>query len=41
MDWSPLQDDVYLKGTLFVRVTDRQGRPKERCQLVVRACGYV
>jgi hypothetical protein len=40
--FSPFEDDVYLKGTLTVRVRERRGggpRPGQR--VVVRACGFV
>ena len=39
-DWSPLEEDVLLKGSLSVRVVgkDRLPQPKRR---VVRGCGFV
>jgi hypothetical protein len=41
-DFCPLQDDVWLKGTLVVRAVSRQGgRPQPGKRVRVRACGYV
>jgi len=40
-DWSPLEEDVLLKGSLCVRVVGRDGLPKPRCRVVVRGCGFV
>lgn len=40
-DWSPLDDDVYLKGTLTVIVRRRDGKPKAGQLVVVRGCGFV
>jgi hypothetical protein len=35
-DWSPLEDDVLLTGTLTVRVTGCAG-----LRVAVRGCGFV
>jgi hypothetical protein len=40
-DWSPLQDDVLLKGTLLVIVRGRDGKPKTNKRVAVHACGFV
>jgi hypothetical protein len=41
-DWSPLDEDVLLKGTLFVRVMSRaSGTPLPGKRVVVRGCGFV
>ena len=40
-DWSPLEDDVLLKGTLTVIVRRRDGRPCVGRRVVVRGCGFV
>jgi hypothetical protein len=40
-DWSPLEDDVLLKGTLTVVVRRRDGRPRVGWRVLVRACGYI
>jgi hypothetical protein len=41
-DWSPLNEDVFLKGTLVVRVTGRHDhRPKPGRQVTVHGCGFV
>ncbi|MGL4424393.1 MAG: hypothetical protein ACRCZF_27305 [Gemmataceae bacterium] len=40
-DWSPLEDDVLLKGTLTVIVRRRDGRPQVGMQIRVRGCGFV
>jgi hypothetical protein len=41
-DWSPLEEDVYLKGTLLVRVTSRKDhRPRVGKRVQVRGCGFV
>jgi hypothetical protein len=40
--FSPLDDDVYLKGTLTVRVVGRgDGRPQHGKRVLVKACGFV
>lgn len=40
-DWSPLDDDVWLKGTLVVIVTSRRdGRPLPGRQVTVQGCGF-
>jgi hypothetical protein len=40
-DWSPLEDDVLLKGTLTVVVRRRDGRPYPGRRVEVRGCGFV
>jgi hypothetical protein len=41
-DWSPLEDDVLLTGTLLVRVVGRtDGRPRPGRRVSVRGCGFV
>lgn len=40
-DWSPLEDDVLLAGTLTVVVRRRNGRPRAGLRVVVRGCGFV
>ena len=40
-DWSPLEEDVYLKGTLTVVLRRRDGRPCRGRRVTVRACGFV
>jgi len=40
-DWSPLEEDVLLKGSLFVRVVGRDGAPQPKRRVVVRGCGFV
>lgn len=40
-DWSPLEEDVLLKGTLTVIVRRPDGRPRAGQQVVVRGCGFV
>jgi hypothetical protein len=40
-DWSPLEDDVLLKGRLAVLVRRPDGRPCAGRRVVVRACGFV
>jgi len=41
-DWSPLDADVLLKGTLLVRVINkRDGQPRFGKKVSVFACGYV
>jgi hypothetical protein len=40
-DWSPLEEDVFLKGTLTVVVRRRNGRPRAGQQVRVRGCGFV
>jgi hypothetical protein len=41
-DFSPFEEDVWLKGTLVVRVISRaDGRPRVGRTVSVRACGYV
>ncbi len=40
-DWSPLEDDVLLKGSLTVIVTRPNGRPCAGQRVVVKGCGFV
>jgi hypothetical protein len=40
-DWSPLEDDVLLKGTLTIIVRRRDGRPRAGQRVQVRGCGLV
>jgi hypothetical protein len=40
-DWSPLEDDVLLKGSLLVIVRGRDGRPRSGKRVDVRGCGFV
>jgi hypothetical protein len=40
-DWSPLDEDVLLRGTLTIRVTSRKdGRPVAGQRVLVRGCGF-
>ena len=40
-DWSPLEKEVWLKGTLLVSVRGRDGRPRPGKRVVVKGCGFV
>jgi hypothetical protein len=40
-DWSPLEDDVLLKGTLTVFVRRRDGRPCRGQRVTISGCGFV
>lgn len=40
-DWSPLEEDVYLKGLLTVVVQRPDGRPCRGRRVIVRGCGFV
>jgi hypothetical protein len=41
-DWSPLEEDVFLKGTLLIRVTGRKDhRPRAGKHVLVGGCGFV
>jgi hypothetical protein len=40
-DWSPLEDDVLLKGTLTVVVSRRDGRPAAGQEVLVKGCGFL
>lgn len=40
-DWTPLDEDVYLKGTLTVIVRGADGRPRAGQQISIRGCGFV
>jgi hypothetical protein len=40
-DWTPLDDDVLLKGLLTVIVRGRDGRPRCGQRVALRACGFV
>lgn len=39
-DWSPLRDEVLLKGTLTVIVRHPDGRPCGARHIEIRACGF-
>jgi hypothetical protein len=39
-DWSPLEDDVLLTGSLMVIVRDRRGRPLAGKQVEIAGCGF-
>lgn len=40
-DWSPLDEDVLLTGTLTVTVRDRRGRPLAGKVVEISGCGFV
>jgi hypothetical protein len=40
-EWSPLEEDVLLKGSLLVIVRGRDGRPRAEQRVVVKGCGFV
>jgi hypothetical protein len=40
-DWSPLEDDVLLKGMLTVVVRRRDGRPRSGQRVTVYGCGFI
>jgi hypothetical protein len=40
-DWSPLEDDVLLKGLLTVIVRRPGGRPAGNQHVTIHACGFV
>lgn len=40
-NWSPLDDDVLLTGTLLVRVLGRDGQPRAGRRVVIRGCGFM
>jgi hypothetical protein len=40
-DWSPLENEVYLKGTLTVIVLGSKGQPREGQRVTIRGCGFV
>ncbi len=40
-DWSPLEEDVLLKGTLLVTVRRPDGRPRAGQRVVIKGCGFV
>jgi hypothetical protein len=40
-DWSPLEEDVLLKGTLTVVVRRGDGRPAAGQRVAIRGCGFV
>jgi hypothetical protein len=40
-EWSPLEDDVLLKGMLTVVVRLPDGRPVRGRRVLVRGCGFV
>lgn len=39
-DWSPLEDDVLLKGLLTVVVRGRDGRARGGRRVMIQACGF-
>jgi hypothetical protein len=39
-DFSPLEEDVWLKGTLIVHVVGRDGRPLLGKIVRVQGCGF-
>jgi hypothetical protein len=39
-DWSPLEEDVLLKGRLTVVVRRRDGRPRAGQRVMIRGCGF-
>ena len=40
-EWSPLEEDVLLKGSLLVIVRGRDGLPREGKKVRVKGCGFV
>jgi hypothetical protein len=40
-DWSPLYEDVLLKGMLLVRVTGHDHQPRAGKQVAISGCGFV
>lgn len=40
-DWSPLEEDVLLKGMLTVIVSGRNGSPRAGQQVLISGCGFV
>jgi hypothetical protein len=41
-DWSPLDEDTLLKGTLLVRIIGREdGQPRPGRRVSVHGCGFV
>jgi hypothetical protein len=40
-NWSPLDGDVLLKGTLTVVVYDRRGQRRAGERVLVRGCGFM
>lgn len=40
-EWSPLEEDVLLKGSLLVIVRGRDGRPRPDKRVMVKGCGFV
>jgi hypothetical protein len=40
-DFCPLEDDVWLKGTLIIRAVSRKGQPQPGKRVMVRACGFI
>src|SRR5213596_2747258 len=39
-EWSPLEEDVFLKGLLTVVVRRRDGRPLSDRRVMIRGCGF-
>lgn len=40
-EFSPLEDDVLLKGSLLIVVRGRDGQPRPGKQVQVRGCGFI
>jgi len=40
-DWSPLEEDVLLKGSLYIVVRGPDGRPRAGRRVLVKGCGFV
>jgi hypothetical protein len=40
-DWSPLEDDVLLKGMLTVVVHNYNGHPCGGLRVQIRGCGFI
>jgi hypothetical protein len=40
-EWSALERDVLLKGSILVVVRGRDGSPRAGKQVTVRGCGFV
>lgn len=40
-DWTPLQRDVSLKGSVLVVVRARDGSPRVGKKVIVRGCGFL
>jgi hypothetical protein len=40
-DWSPLEDDVLLRGQFTVVVRQRNGRPARVKSVKILGCGFI